>query len=651
MNEWYQPVYQYKKDENLTWSQLGTRWGVSDRTLRRKDRQPPARVVRIIRKSLPDRYIPANLKSRPDNLEAQADIFTNQHLKENDSQVPNSNEPDTPEVKTDKTPEQSTKPEDSMTTPTAKLRNKTLRDPIQVDIELTPFEVRVIDTPDFQRLRYIKQLGTASYVFPGATHNRFEHSIGTLSAAQIMIDSVNNNPETQLHISDDITKLIRMCALLHDITHIPFGHILEDEGFLFERHDKTDNNIRWDKFLGPASDIGRRLIDSEGEDFRKQVFKYLTTPRESIGTLEHPYVIDIVANTICADLIDYLARDTTYAGLKETFDPRFLKSLLIASYEKPGKPKESYKNRLVISLLKDKRVRRDVISEVMHLLRLRYSLAEKVYYHHAKIKTSAMLIEAVQAGIINKPSDFNETKLCEMKFGDNELLVRLMDSEVPISKKLIEKLIARSLYKPVYMLTYSAPTPEDTSWEEKIAIIDRFRKNPEERFNLERNLEKWNRLPEGSVIIYCPTEDMNLKQIKTLCLWRDGEIKPLVKIPGEKLESEARSINEAHMELWKLFVLLERDLPGEQEIIHHLASDCLREFGHTNCIKEFRTVEKPPLERYIENWATNRPDLNVIIPEKEQLIGMRSRYAERLTQTPPSYEELEQDLSDIRKSE
>lgn len=640
-NEWYEPVCNYRAAAGLTWPQLAKRWEISESVLRDKNHQPSAKTVAKIRKFLPKQYIPIHL----------ADIFTNQPPKEQNTQAPNPNESEAQETKTDTTPEQSTRPEDSMTTPTAKARNKTLREPIQLDIELTPLEIRVIDTPDFQRLRYIKQLGTASYVFPGATHTRFEHSLGTLAAAQLMITSINNNPDNQLTITQDVVDLIRMCALLHDVTHIPFGHTLEDEGFLFNRHDKTDHNSRWDKFLGPSSEIGRRLIEGKGEEFRKKIVTYLTTPRSQVQTLEHPYIVDIVGNTVCADLIDYLARDTTYAGLKETFDPRFLKSLLIASYEIPGKPEESYKNRLVISLLKDNRVRRDVISEVMHLLRLRYSLAEKVYYHHAKIKASAMLIEAVQAGIISKPSDFNEIKLCEMKFGDTELLVRLKDSKVPIATKLIDKLIARALYKPVYMLTYSAPSAEDTSWEEKVSIIEKFRKNHEERFELERKLEQWNRLPEGSIIIYCPTEDMNLKQIKTLCLWRDGEIKPLVKIPGEKLESEAKRINESHQELWKLFVLLERDLPGEQEIIDRLAKDCFHEFGLSNCITEFRIAEEFPLERYIENWATNRPDLNVTIPEKHQLIGMRSRGGKRLTQTPPSYEELEQDLSDIRKSE
>lgn len=303
-----------------------------------------------------------------------------------------------------------------------------------------------------------------------------------------------------------------------------------------------------------------------------------------------------------------------------------------------------------MSLIKDNRVRRDVISEVMHLLRLRYSLAEKVYFHHAKIVVSAMIIEAVQAAKIMKPSDFSEEELCELKFGDVELLLKLRGSHVPIAEKIVNRLTTRSLYRPVYMLTFSLPTPEDTSWEKKTEIIKKFRKNPEERYNLERRLEKWNNLEEGSVIIYCPTEKMNLKQVETLCLWRNGQITKLIKVPGEKVSAEARTINDAHMELWKLFVLLQRGIPRELEITNNLASDCYHEFGLPNAIEELREVGSQPITRYVEEWAKSFPELNVTIPEREKIVGLRSIYKERLTGSPPSYEQLKDDLEDLRKS-
>lgn len=525
------------------------------------------------------------------------------------------------------------------------LQGKTIRDPIQLDIDLRPLEVKVIDTPDFQRLRHIKQLGTANLVFPGATHTRFEHSLGTLGTVQVMVNAVNNNPDTQLRIEGEVFDLIRMCALLHDITHIPFGHTLEDEGFLYAGHDESQENSRWELFLGPSSDIGRIL----GEDFRKTVLKYLTTSRDKIDQLEYPFVVDIVGNTVCADLIDYLARDTTYAGLQETFDPRFLKNLLIASYDNPDGKGQSYHHRLVLSLLKQNRVRRDVISEVMHLLRLRYSLAEKIYFHHAKVIASAMIIEAMQAALLHNASDFSESNLCKMKFGDDELLMKLQSQGGSIATKLIEKLTARALYKPVYMLTYSAPSAEDTSWDKKLTIIERFKNNHQERFELERRLEQWNGLSEGSVIIYCPTDKMNLKEIETLCLWRDGRIIPLVNIPGEKLASEAKGINDAHKELWKLYVFVERGLKGELELRENLASDCYHAFNLPNSMDEFCKVGQPPIERYIEKWAETRVDLHVLIPEKHQLVQLRSLYKERTTEAPPSYDDLEKDLADIRK--
>jgi HD superfamily phosphohydrolase len=531
-------------------------------------------------------------------------------------------------------------------------RGKTIREPVQMDVELTPLETRIIDTASFQRLHHIKQLGVANLVFPGATHTRFEHCLGTLAASQTMIDAVNRNLGSP--IPSEVQELIRLCALLHDITHIPYGHSLEDEGFLYRKHDYTTKgqdtppwkNTRWELFLGPSSEIGSIL----GKELSEKVLTYLTAKGDKIDTLQYPYVVDIVGNTVCADLIDYLARDTYYAGLKESFDPRFLRNLTIASYIPTTDTEKPYHNRLVLSLLKQNRLRRDVVSEVMHLLRLRYSLAEKVYFNHAKIIASAMVIEAVQAALLAKPVKFSEDALCAMHFGDDELLISLRDSKVPIAEKLIGKLSSRSLYKPIYMLTYNKPSPEDTNWDKKVEIIGRFRENHRERFAMERSLESWNLLPEGSVIIYCPTEEMNLKQVEALCLWRDGKVIPLTQIPGEKSLSDAKSINDAHAELWKLYVLVERNLKGGQELMQHLASDCYHRFGLPNCMEEYGVEKSPPLERFIEQWALNHPTLAVTITEKKQLVSIKSINVERSALTPPSDSDLEKDLNDIRRT-
>jgi len=535
---------------------------------------------------------------------------------------------------------------DSMSPSKVTKRYRTaIRDPIHRDISLTPLEIRVIDTEAFQRLRHIKQLGTASLVYPGATHTRFDHSIGTVAAAQMIINAVNNNPNTQRTIDTDTEDIIRMCALLHDVTHVPFGHTLEDEGFLYPRHDRTGKGSRWDIFLGPSSEIGQVLINEVSEKFRQEIVRNLTAKAEEINQLERPFIADIVGNTICADLLDYLARDTYYVGLKEAYDPRFLTYLLIASDQK-------YKDRLVLSVLKNDRMRRDVVSEVLHMLRLRYSLAEKVYYHHAKIITSAMVIAAVQAAIMNDQSNWDEEAICNLAYGDQELLSKLRECgerrNNALLTKLAKNLSIRSLYKPVYMLTYSAPSPEDPSRDKKAAINKRFRENWKKRFDSERRLERWNRLEEGSVIIHCPTEEMNLKQIETLCLWRDQQILKLTEIPGGRLEGEAKSINDAHKELWKMYVFVERGLRGEREIMQNLASTCFYEFEQlSNRIESLSEVGMPPLERYIEEWA-KFSGTGVTIEEKNQLIWACEIARGDSTAGPPSYDALEKHLKDLR---
>lgn len=98
-------------------------------------------------------------------------------------------------------------------------KKKFIRDSVYGDISLSPFEQRIMDMPQFQRLRRIKQLGLISLIYPGANHTRFEHSIGTMN--------LGSKLSTQLGLSDDEIDLIRVSALLHDIGHGPFSHVSE----------------------------------------------------------------------------------------------------------------------------------------------------------------------------------------------------------------------------------------------------------------------------------------------------------------------------------------------------------------------------------------------------------------------------------------
>src|SRR6185436_7513161 len=248
-------------------------------------------------------------------------------------------------------------------------KRKLIRDAVHGDIEIAPLEVELMDTPEFQRLRGIKQLGTAYLVFPSAVHTRFEHSLGTSWMAHKILESVRR---TEAITTDDEAP-IRIAALLHDVTHIPFGHTLEDERRVLPRHDKDEE--RADYFLGQSA-IAKILAREGIQD----------AVRETLQT-GGSYQSDIAGGAISADLLDYLRRDTYFCGLSQYYDPRIFESFVVEN------------GRLVMNLEKHGMLRRDALSELVNLLRIRYSLSERVYFHHTKISSGAMISKAVELAL------------------------------------------------------------------------------------------------------------------------------------------------------------------------------------------------------------------------------------------------------------
>src|SRR5579872_6578727 len=104
-----------------------------------------------------------------------------------------------------------------------------IRDPLWNNIRLDPIAFELIDTPAFQRLRYVRQLGLAFLVYPGATHSRFEHALGTYHLARRTLSLFEEQEGYELVAREDCQE-IRVAALLHDVGHYPFSHALEEIG-------------------------------------------------------------------------------------------------------------------------------------------------------------------------------------------------------------------------------------------------------------------------------------------------------------------------------------------------------------------------------------------------------------------------------------
>lgn len=198
-----------------------------------------------------------------------------------------------------------------------------IKDPIYGYVRLYEHELKIIDTASFQRLRRIKQLSSAHFVYPGATHTRFSHSLGVmhlsgLFASQLLEPYKNAISErTLLHYF----FLIRLWGLTHDLGHGPFSHTF-DEVVLQEMG--LNHEYMSAKIVQKDGDICE-VIDAKLKDFQitpKTLAEYLGKSREElsqakrIGNTNHNEraFYQILKGFYSTDIIDYLLRDNLYTG-------------------------------------------------------------------------------------------------------------------------------------------------------------------------------------------------------------------------------------------------------------------------------------------------------------------------------------------------
>ncbi len=254
--------------------------------------------------------------------------------------------------------------------------SKEIFDPIHGFISVSTLLQLFIDTPEFQRLRDLKQLGATYFVYPSATHTRFEHSIGVSHLAGQLLENLKKT-HPQLGITKNQIELVQLAGLLHDIGHGPFSHLYDDYIIDSTDEDHEIRGINIFKNIIKTNPVINNRLDSKSIKF---VCDLIDPPKE----LQDNWIYQIVCNKvnhIDVDKIDYILRDSYHIGL----------------------PLQGEFSRL-ISMVKvcdylDKKVlawNKKLQYEIFLLFSSRYRLHKQVYTHHTVKSFEYLLIPIIQ---------------------------------------------------------------------------------------------------------------------------------------------------------------------------------------------------------------------------------------------------------------
>ncbi len=662
-------------------------------------------------------------------------------------------------------------------------------------MEVFPLEFDLLHTKIFQRLYFIKQLGLSDKVFPDAVHSRFNHSLGTVERADKIIKSSvasleelkESNKEgeakkffyqggsiTLAELISEVKQNVpvaRLMAFLHDLTHIPFGHTLEDEIQLFSlKHDdperqveffnaitrellvnyslKIDSNLDEAVFLicrdpfSPQED--ERLLHFwettlEGlftkyeAPFEEELKAFLSNLRSAmqvllysehylskfqavseyappellidralavagieyreIDILRESYLLDIIKNTICADLLDYSRRDHAFAGMKYDYDDRIFKYFTIVSYrplDSKGEDDTTYPQMLRLSLmLFTRKIRYDVVSEIITILRNRYLETERIIFHPTKCSGGAMMGLAAELvalppiphmyyqlgeeGLLIYFQDYcfslfrlvkyiEENNLIAHEFLNAQIMGLSENPEFPFienlcavlnesigkdlegrladqflknnleyltrslgkaflettrfivdqldpdklklfneeeSQQALSEIFSRAYYRfnAARIVIYQNRSRlyfkkvfriSSIDWNNKEAILatlSRHFKDPQSRFNFERELEQRCDLPYGSIVIHSPVRDTTLKESKVLVFGSvSSEVSPFNEI-SEKADhtlntlmpylDEAKNLEQMYKAIWNLYIFVRESELDKWPFIEKIAENML----------------------------------------------------------------------------
>ena len=310
---------------------------------------------------------------------------------------------------------------------------KRIADPVHGTIGLSSVEVQLLATHAFQRLRNIKQLGLAHFVFPGADYSRLSHCLGVCHVTSRILDSLRTFSDSQ--ISDTEYQNYRLAGLLHDVGHFPFSHAFQDAVSDYYRDSHTTRNLlKPDGFL-PASGangvgnddppdhegLGRHLL--EVDDQIKSIFDSFEITANDIFSIfareDPPRFANLISSDLDADRIDYLLRTARHTGLPYgTVDLEYILSQL----------RLDGKNRICLTP--------KALHTAEHFLLGRYFDYQQVSYHKTVAAFEEVLKDLVTELLRTNTLDCSKSGIEDMvksgawyEFDDSFILHKIRDLE------------------------------------------------------------------------------------------------------------------------------------------------------------------------------------------------------------------------------
>jgi len=337
-----------------------------------------------------------------------------------------------------------------------------IKDPVHGYVYITEKEKAVIDSYPVQRLRRLRQLAGSEYVYPGANHTRFEHSVGVMYLAGKVVE----NPGISRRINEEEAEMVKVAALLHDVGHGPFSHVFEH--LLIKELGKTHEDITsWIVEKSELADILTH-IGFEPKEVSKLAVGKLHKPRKA-------FLDQIISSAVDVDKQDFILRDTHHTGAEYGFIDIFR---IIHALDVLGE-------NLAVDL--------GALSALESFIIARIESFKSIYFHRVGRAAQIMLAMAMEKA--NEELGLTDFKTPEEYLAMDDYTVWVALKKCEKSNRIIENLERRKMLKCAYEKTFY----------EKDAMISNIFSRTVHREQLQIEIAKEAKVNTEAIIIDVPT--------------------------------------------------------------------------------------------------------------------------------------------------